>query len=184
MKSEKATYPNPSRPPKKFPQKDLHGRVRWCGLSYRDFRRFQKFYINIFGWDMFEAPESVGGEKAGSEHPTLAVATGPSQYDYEGLTGGHMLLMARWDPSTEGRPELPTVTMEMHSDPNIDPSDTLKEIASHGGRVLFDNSKEPGIQPWARAFIVEDPCGNKINLWKCSASRTWDELETQRDAEE
>ncbi len=180
MEGQKALYPNPARPPKKYPQKDLHGRVRGGSLYYRDFRRFQSFCINVFGWDMFEAPESVGGEKAGSEHPTLLIATGPSQYDYEGLTGGHILISGRWAPDGA----LPSIMMEMHSDPDIDPSDTLREIAEHGGRVLFDNSKEPGIQPWARAFIVEDPCGNKLNLWKCSASRTWDELETQRDAEE
>lgn len=53
----------PYRAPKKYPKKDLHGRPRFLLLSYNDFKRFQKFYVNVFGWDMFELPEAAAAQK-------------------------------------------------------------------------------------------------------------------------
>ena len=63
-------------------------------MYYKDFRRWQKFWIDLFGWDMIELPGSAGGKEEGAENPTLIVATGPSYYDYEGLVPGHMNIMA------------------------------------------------------------------------------------------
>lgn len=167
------TYPNPNRPPQKYPQKNLHGRLRWYTIFYCKFRRFQKFYIDIFGWDMH------CGRLGAEENPIGAgVATGPSQSDWEGLTPGHMLLAAH---RSDEMPQKMVPLIEMNSDQSVDPSDTLLEIASHGGRVLFDNSKEPGIQPWDRYFLVEDPFGNHLSFWKCSPSRSWTEPECITD---
>ncbi len=171
-----ATYPNPNRPPKKYPQKNLHGRVRWFSIFYTQFRRFQKFYIDVFGWDMH------CGKLGNEENPKGAgIATGPSQSDWEGLTPGHMLL-AGTRTDEFGKKMVPL--MEMNSDQSEDPSDTLREIASHGGRILFDNSKEPGIQPWDRYFLIADPSGNPWSLWKCSPSRSWTEPECMTDSED
>lgn len=52
MAEVKTTYPNPNRPPKKFTEKSLHGRTRLTVITYKDLRRFQNFYIHVFGWDM------------------------------------------------------------------------------------------------------------------------------------
>ncbi len=30
-------------------------------MHYKNFENFQKFYVNVFGWDMFELPEAAGG---------------------------------------------------------------------------------------------------------------------------
>ena len=61
--AEEKTNVYPYRPPKKYPKKDLHGRPRVMQMQYKDFKRFQKFYVNVFGWDMFELPETAGGAK-------------------------------------------------------------------------------------------------------------------------
>ena len=53
--AEKTTNTYPYRPPKKYPQKDLHGRVRFGRIFYHDFERAQKFFVNVFGWDMIDA---------------------------------------------------------------------------------------------------------------------------------
>ena len=52
----------PYRIPEKYPKKGLHERVRMLLMSYHDFARFQKFWVDLFGWDMFELPEAAGGK--------------------------------------------------------------------------------------------------------------------------
>lgn len=55
MSEEKKTNIYPYRPPKKYPKKDLHGRVRFGRIFYHDLPRAQKFFVNVFGWDMIDA---------------------------------------------------------------------------------------------------------------------------------
>ena len=43
---ENTSYPG--RPPKKFPDKSLHGRVRSAYIPYENLSRAQKFYVNVF----------------------------------------------------------------------------------------------------------------------------------------
>ena len=59
--AEKTTYPHPSRPPKKFTAKSLHGRTRLMVVSYKDLHNFLNFAVNVFGWDMIETPEAASG---------------------------------------------------------------------------------------------------------------------------
>ena len=47
--SEEKTSVYPYRPPKKYPAKDLHGRVRFGRIFYHDFKRAQKLFVNVFG---------------------------------------------------------------------------------------------------------------------------------------
>ena len=54
---ENTSYPG--RPPKKFPDKSLHGRVRSAYIPYENLSRAQKFYVNVFDWDMFALPPNV-----------------------------------------------------------------------------------------------------------------------------
>lgn len=184
MAETKTTYPMPNRPPKKYPQKDLHGRVRSGDLFYRDMRRFQEFYVNVFGWDMIRMPQSAGGAEAGAENPQLITASGPAQFAWEALTAGHIAIIGEWDPDESRKIRAPRIWMEMHSDPDVKTDDTLADIISHGGKVLYDNSGDPEVQDWARKFVLEDPAGNEVRLWKCSPSRTWEEPEAQRDDED
>ncbi|MDE7434906.1 MAG: hypothetical protein K2N01_03650 [Lachnospiraceae bacterium] len=186
MEQEKTTYPHPNRPPKKFTAKSLHGRTRLYILTYKDLKRFQNFYIKLFGWDMIEMPEAASGIPAGDEHPSLLIATGPAQYDYEGVTPGHMNMAAHW---AQGELENPGPWMEIHMDRPLE--DTIQEIIDHGGKLILDQSKSALAKPlddskqsWQIHAVVEDPAGNYIYLWKCPSSRTWDELETEYDVEE
>ena len=184
---EKTTYPNVNRPPKKFTKKDLHGRTRLYCITYKDLKRFQTFYINVFGWDMIEMPEAASGVPAGDSHPGLLVATGPAQYDYEGVTPGHMNAFVHWAGGGDVQKMGPF--MEVTMDAPLE--ETIKKITDHGGKLILDTSKsviakplDDSKQSWQPQAVIEDPAGNYLFLWKCPSSRTWDELETEYDREE
>ncbi len=184
--AEKTTYPHPNRPPKKFPKKSLHGRTRLMVMTYRDLKRFQNFYIHVFGWDMIETPEAASGIPAGDPHPGLLIATGPAQYDYEGVTPGHMNLFVHWAPEAI---EKIGPFMEIEMEAPLE--ETIGKILGHGGKLILDKSKSALAKPlddskqsWQPHAVIEDPAGNYLYLWKCPSSRTWDELETEYDVEE
>lgn len=186
MEKGKTTYPNPGRPPKKFTAKSLHGRTRLYVITYKDLRRFQNFYINVFGWDMIEMPVAASGIPAGDEHPSLLMATGPAQYDYEGCTPGHMNMFVHWAP---GEIEKPGPFTEIHMDRPLE--ETIQKIIDHGGKLILDKSKSALAKPlddskqsWEIHAVIEDPAGNYLYLWKCPSSRTWDELEAEYDIED
>lgn len=161
----------PGRPPKKFPEKDLHGRLRFATMYYKDFRRWQKFWIDLFGWDMIELPGSAGGKEEGAENPNLIVATGPSYYDYEGLVPGHMNLMGMYsDQETVPDVEL-LLEIRMTESPKV----TVDKILALGGKLL---GEIPDADNWASMFPVEDPFGNVYKLWKCPDTRTWTDPES------
>ena len=71
---ENTSYPG--RPPKKFPDKSLHGRVRSAYIPYENLSRAQKFYVNVFDWDMFALPPNVLGRVPDKETPDVCCATG------------------------------------------------------------------------------------------------------------
>ena len=180
----KTTYPKVDRPPKKFTKKSLHGRTRLMVLTYKDLRRFQNFIINVFGWDMVEAPEAASGLPAGDPHPGLIVATGPAQYDYEGVTPGHMNCMVHCASGDHVEKIGPIIEVDMETPFK----ETVQRLVDHGAELildkevsavarLFDDSK----QDWQIHAVIKDPAGNFIYLWKCPSSRTWDELETEYD---
>lgn len=175
--SNKATDTYPYRAPKKYPNKDLHGRMRILSMAYKDFERFQKFYVNVFGWDMFELPESAGGAPKGSKTPSLLIATGPSYETYEGVVPGHVNVSAHYAP---GELDAPVFCAELHMDRPI--KETLEDMIAHGAVLLSDMPKES--EGWSTGAAIKDPSGNLINVWKCPSSRTWEEPETGYDKEE
>lgn len=175
---------NPGREPKKFTQKSLHGRTRIYLYTYKELRRFQSFCINVFGWDMIEMPEAVSAIKPGDEHPALIIGTGPCQADYEGSVPGHMNLMVFWTPDELAKPG---PYMEISMDRPL--ADTLADIEANGGRIITDK-KESFLaripvdeDSWEPTCVIEDPAGNRLYLWKCPSSRTWEEPETGYDKE-
>ncbi len=179
------TYPNFNRPPKKFPKKSLHGRTRLMVMTYKDLKRFMNFYINVFGWDMIETPEAASGIPAGDPHPGLLIATGPAQYDYEGVTPGHMNLFMHYAP---GELEKLGPFMEIEMDDPLE--ETIQKMLDHGAKLILDKSQSQIAKPlddskqsWQPHAVIEDPAGNFLYLWKCPSSRTWDELETEYDEE-
>jgi predicted enzyme related to lactoylglutathione lyase len=168
----------PFRAPKKFTRKSLHGRPRFGSIFYRtgNFKAFQKFWIDLFGWDFFELPAAVGGKEAGDPNPGCLIATGPSYETWEGCVPGHMNLSCY--PFEGGA--LPEVNfgMEIHMDVPI--AMTAAEVENFGGKVgddvpKFDNAN------WFATFTAWDPSGNKLSLSKCPDSRTWDEAEAGWD---
>ena len=167
----------PYRTPKKYPKKDLHGRPRVMQMQYADFKRFQKFYVNVFGWDMFELPETAGGNKKGSDAPTVVCATGPSYETWEGLNPGHMNCTVSKAP--DGKVGVPTIFMEIHMDRPV--ADTVKEIVEYGGS--YDGEFPEEVEGWAASCFAKDPSGNELFLWKCPPSRTWEEPEAGYDEE-
>ena len=127
----------PYRAPKKYPKKSLHGRIRFGQLPYKDFKRFQRFYVNVFGWDMFELPEAAGGVKKGSDKPSLLIATGPSYETWEGLNPGHMNMGAHYAEHEENQ----VVFMaECHMDRPL--KETAREIIEHGGSIVGEVPEE------------------------------------------
>lgn len=162
------------RAPKKYEKKSLHGRVRYGQLCYNDFKRFQSFYVNVFGWDMFELPEAVGGVKKGSDNPSLIIATGPSYETWEGLNPGHMNMSANF---AEGKNGAPAFMMECHMDRPL--KVTAQEIIDHGGSLAGEIPEEQ--DGWSSSLVVKDPSGNVLPMWKCPSSRTWEEPEAGYD---
>lgn len=160
----------PYRPPKKYPKKDLHGRPRLMILHYKDFKRFQQFYVNVLGWDMIELPMPAGGEVPGSPHPGLICATGPSYETYEAVVPGHMNVIAHW---AEGELPKPTIFMEVHQGEPI--SNTVEAVLAHGGSVVGE--KPTDTEGWVTNARIADPSGNEIALWRTGNSRTWTEPE-------
>lgn len=166
----------PGRGPKKYPRKDLHGRVRFMNLTYTDFERFQKFWVDLFGWDMFELPVPAGGKPAGSDAPSVLIATGPSYETWEGVVPGHMNAMAHH--RAEGVAPV-SFMMEIHMDEPI--TNTAEAVVAHNGSVVGDVPEEK--EGWGEGglFTIKDPNGNEFSLWKCPSSRTWDEAEAGYD---
>ena len=152
-------------------------------FTYKDLHRFQNFNINVFGWDMIETPEAASGIPAGDPHPSLLLASGPAQYDYEGVTPGHMNGFLHWAPG-----ELEKIGPFMEIDMERPLEETIQKILDHGGKLILDKSKSALAKPlddskqsWEIHAVIEDPAGNYLYLWKCPSSRTWDELETEYD---
>ena len=161
----------PHRPPKKYPRKSLHGRVRGMMIPYDEYERAKQFYINAFGWDAIRVPQGVFIEDT-DERPSLMCATGPSQVSWEASVPGHIWaqLVAR-----EHCPK-PQAFMEVNMDVPLD--ETVAYLTARGWRVV---SKTKIKGDWADFIVVEDPDGNRELLWKCPDSRTWDEPEAGYD---
>ena len=164
----------PYRAPKKYPNKDLHGRVRFGYISYKDFKRFQKFWVDLFGWDMFELPEAAGGKEPGSDTPSVLIATGPSYETWEGVVPGHMNFQAAY---AEGELEPVHYMMEIHMDEPV--KCTADKVVQYGGAVVGEIPEEK--DGWSTSLTVSDPDGNVLGLWRCPSSRTWDEAEAGYD---
>ena len=176
MNTKNKPYPN--RAPKKYPNKDLHGRVRFLNLQYKDFKRYQKFWVDLFGWDMFELPEAAGGQKPGSSTPSLLTATGPSYETWEGVVPGHMNIIASYAGDDAQELEI-SYTMEIHMDEPI--VKTADRVVKYGGSVYGEIPEDK--EGWGAGgrFAVKDPNGNIWGLWRCPSSRTWDEAEAGWD---
>lgn len=164
----------PTRPPKKFPQKSLHGRTRFALVTYDDFKNFQEFYVNVFGWDMFETPVAAGGKTPGDPQPNCLVATGPSYETWEGVVPGHMNCMAEQSGARF------SMFTECHMDRPI--AVTAQEVIDNGGAVVGDMPTDS--EGWMSQCLITDPCGNTHKLWKCPDSRTWEEPEAGYDEAE
>lgn len=165
------------REPRKYPRKDLHGRVRFGNIYYKDFKRFQRFWVDLFGWDMCVTSKSssVGGTDD-MEHPDVIIATGPTYESWEGRIPGHMNMISHYAPG-----ELPDVnfTTEVHMDEEMQV--TADKVLTLGGRVIGKVQKN--IPSQSQFLNIQDPFGNLWPMWKCRDSRTWDEAESFCDIE-
>ena len=169
----------PGRPPKKFAKRGLHGRARMLTIFYDDFRHFQKFYTELFGWDFCKLPASSSFIEAPGteERPHLIIATGPSYETYEALVPGHVNIMAHYREKAAA--EKTIFTSEVHMDEPV--VYTAAKVYQYGGKVLNDIKPD---EPGSSAFLeIMDPAGNRWSLWRCPNSRTWDEAETYYDIE-
>jgi hypothetical protein len=172
--SSSTTDTYPYRPPKRFPQKDLHGRVRFAQFGYKDFDRFKKFAVNVWGWDMFELPETAGGTELGEAKPSLLVATGPTYETWEGYLPGHMNAIVHYDP--DGSKGYVMMT-EVHMDVPL--AETVDKLVAAGATLVGE--LPPESDDWVTSVNIADPDGNVLNLWKCPTSRTWEEPEAAYD---
>ncbi len=174
MDTEKTTAGYPHRPPKKFTERSLHGRVRTGNLLYTDLKRAQKFYVNVFGWDMFKLPQNVLGRCPDPATPDVICASGPAQASWEGAVPGYMSMELIHKTETDHKPYL-----MLEVDMSVSLQSTLDRITKAGGKVLRIGGDVAG--DWAGVAVVEDPAGNRLMLWKCPDSRTWEEPETAYD---
>jgi predicted enzyme related to lactoylglutathione lyase len=144
-------------------------------LTYTDFKRFQKFWVDLFGWDMFELPVAVGGKTPGSDSPSVLIATGPSYETWEAVVPGHMNAMAHHRPDVV---EPASFMLEIHMDQPI--TATAAAVATYGGTPGEVPDEKDG---WDEGSMlaIKDPSGNELSLWKCPSSRTWDEAEAGYD---
>lgn len=165
----------PYRPPKKYTKKSLHGRVRSANIPYEDVERIRKFYYHVFGWDMFRLPKNVLGRNPAEETPDICCACGPAGASWECIVPGYLsVVLVHNDPGYEK----PYVMMEV--DMEVSLQETLNRVTAKGGRVLGGSGNSGD---WAEVAMIEDPSGNRILLWKCPDSRTWQEPETDYDRE-
>ena len=78
---------------------------------------------------------------------------------------------------TEKDPK-PFLMMEVSMDVPLE--ETLKSVEVAGGKIIYGNDNA---NDWAECAMVEDPAGNRLLLWKCPDSRTWEEPEADYDKE-
>ena len=164
----------PGRTPKRYPNKDLHGRIRMGALPYKNVETFKKFYIDVFGWDMFVLKVPSNDEIQNITKPTIMVATGPSQITWEGLEPGLMNVTGTFNENNTV-PEM--LLMEVHMDRPL--QETADKITALGGQVyVIEEHNEDG---FVDGITFTDPAGNLIRGWKCPPSRTWEEPEADYD---
>ncbi|MCL1883496.1 MAG: VOC family protein [Defluviitaleaceae bacterium] len=167
----KTTYP--FRAPKKFTKKSLHGRARTATMIYKDMERAQKFYVNVFGWDMFKLPKDVLGRTPDESTPDICCATGPAGVSWECIVPGYLSCTLIKEESDTDKPYL---MLEVEMDVSF--QETLDKFVQKGGKII---SRSNNTGAWAEVAMVEDPAGNRLMLWRCPDSRTWQEPETDYD---
>jgi uncharacterized protein len=108
-----------------------------------DVQRAQKFYAEVFGWQM--SPDPVLGE-----YHFVATAA------ENGLTDGGI------GPITETEPTPGVKIYAMVEDLDA----TLESVQKQGGSTLVPATDLP--QGYGRFAIFADPDGNRFGLWKAS----------------
>lgn len=164
------------RAPKKYPRRSLHGRVRGVSIPYDDPDRMRRFYIGVFGWDFYIMPPYFFGEG----NTVYWAATGPTQATWEASVPGHVTVTV-FPRSISDKPFL---WMEVDSC-----RETVDATVSSGGALVsgrldgkdWDESVGESGGDWSNMAIVDDPQGNRLLLWQCPGSRTWEEPEAAHD---
>ncbi len=156
-------YDTKYHPPRHFPERSRHGRIRRFVLSYDDAKVSRDFYKDIFGWDIFEC------EGTDPENPLMYCATGPGNANWEPSVPSFIYgyLRAKKDDVTGTDP------LYMIEVDNME--ETLKKVAAFGGKVLREPYEENS-QLWA---VIEDSEGFSWYLWQTPDTVTWDEPESQ-----
>ncbi|MDO4543586.1 MAG: hypothetical protein Q4C01_03445 [Clostridia bacterium] len=191
MNDKNQAYPN--RPPKKYPNPDLHGRVRWCNIPYENINRAIKFFTDVFDWDFVDTSAAPPG--GNYDKRFLYGASGPSQPGREGSVPGYVnfsLLspdLAKYyglffdDINHPDGTTKVGALMEVHMDEPI--TVTLDKVVKYGGKVvkvdeaaLRDDLEAAN---WSMSAVISDPNGHLFNLWRCPSSRTWEEPEAGYD---
>lgn len=195
MNDQRTAYPG--RAPKKYPKPDLHGRVRWCDIPYKDVNRAIKFFTDVFDWNFNDAPNAYPNGDPGKRF--IWGTTGPSQPGTEAAVPG-FVNVALIHPETHNylgnffadiNVDLSDTDvrvggiMEVHMDEPI--SKTLEKVKEWGGEVVWVDPQslkdELESANWLMSAIIKDPSGNQWNIWRCPASRTWEEPEAGYDKE-
>lgn len=164
------------RTPKRYPRRSLHGRVRGVSILYDDGDRIRRFYINVFGWDMYMLPTYFYGEG----NVAYWGATGPTQASWEGSMPGHITVTII--PRTLS--EKTYLWLEVDSC-----KEAVRATVDSGGKLIsgrldgkdWDESVGESGGDWGNLAIVEDPQGNRLLFWQCPGSRTWEEPESKHD---
>ena len=109
----------------------------------------------------------------------MIIATGPTQPDYEGSVPGHMNAFVHW---AGDRNEEPGTFIEVSMEQSV--IESVRALTDAGGTLVLDTAESAHATPvreepgWLIDAVVDDPAGNRLYLWKCPPSRTWEEPET------
>jgi hypothetical protein len=117
-----------------------HGVPSWVDVTSRDFEASQKFYSEMFGWQIERGSEEFGG------------------YSMAAVNGRNVAGMT----PTMG-PEAPSVWSTYVDVASVD--DTLAKAAAAGGTTIAGPMDVPGA---GRLAVISDPEGAVIGLWQAA----------------
>ena len=124
------------------------GRVVHFEIPTDDVARAKEFYGSIFGWQLQDMGEAMGGYTLALTTPVDQQTQVPSE---PGAINGGLMKRSAETPS-------PVITVEVDA---ID--DALKQVESAGGTIVTPRSEIPGMGAYA---YFKDPEGNVLGLWE------------------
>lgn len=151
--------------PKVFRKGSLHGRIRRLVLYYDDPAVSERFYREVFGWDI------IPTQHADPKEPLLYCATGPGFPNWEPKYASFTYVCLKSRRSDESGME-PGFVVEVD-----DIDETLSKVEDFGGKILKDKYEVEG----CICAVLGDGEGNAFYIWQTPENVNWDAPECRND---